>query len=203
MLIAHRRRGFTLIELMIGVALFAVVLTLAMPSFSVMLQNAKLRAKAESILAGLQEARTEALKRNQTVEFLLMADDPDPANVVVYTVNTTGPNWAVRVLDTAGVATDFVEGHSGLEGTGQSDPAALYARVTPANLPGTNTIRFDALGRSNVGVVNSTFDVKPAAPGACKADGGDMRCLRVVTTPGGRVRMCDPSVAGPNDTRAC
>jgi type IV fimbrial biogenesis protein FimT len=40
----------------------------------------------------------------------------------------------------------------------------------------------------------------------CKANGGDMRCLQIVVTPGGRVRMCDPSVdavANPNDTRAC
>jgi hypothetical protein len=33
-----------------------------------------------------------------------------------------------------------------------------------------------------------------------------MRCLRVVVTASGRVRMCDPSVnpaLSPNDTRAC
>ena len=37
-------------------------------------------------------------------------------------------------------------------------------------------------------------------PGPCRANGGDMRCLRVVVTPGGRVRMCDPSVpAAAND----
>lgn len=205
MLIASRSRGFTIIELMIAIALFSVVLMLAMPSFTTMLQNAKLRAKAESILAGLQEARTEALKQNQTVEFLLMAEDPDPTNVAGFGANAAGPSWAVRV-DAGGGAYSFVEGRSGLEGSGQADPAALYAQVSAANLPVTTTIRFDALGRSNVGVVNSTFDVKPAAPGECKADGGTKRCLRVVVTPGGRVRMCDPSVDGvanPGDTRAC
>jgi type IV fimbrial biogenesis protein FimT len=205
MLIASRNRGFTIIELMIAIALFSVVLMLAMPSFTTMLQNAKLRAKAESILAGLQEARTEALKQNQTVEFLLMAEDPDPTNVAGFGANAAGPSWAVRV-DAGGGAYSFVEGRSGLEGSGQADPAALYAQVSAANLPVTTTIRFDALGRSNVGVVNSTFDVKPAAPGECKADGGTKRCLRVVVTPGGRVRMCDPSVDGvanPGDTRAC
>jgi type IV fimbrial biogenesis protein FimT len=205
MLIAPRNRGFTIIELMIAVALFSVVLMLAIPSFTTMLQNAKLRAKAESILAGLQEARTEALKQNQTVEFLLMAEDPDPANVAGFGANTAGPNWGVRV-DAGGGAFSFVEGHNGLEGTGQADPAALYAQITTANLPGTNTVRFDGLGRTNVGAVNTTFDVKPAAAGECKADGGTKRCLRVVVTPGGRVRMCDPSVDGvanPGDTRAC
>jgi type IV fimbrial biogenesis protein FimT len=215
MLIASRSRGFTIIELMIAIALFSVVLMLAMPSFTTMLQNAKLRAKAESILAGLQEARTEALKQNQTVEFLLMAEDPDPTNVAGFGANAAGPSWAVRV-DAGGGAYSFVEGRSGLEGSGQADPAALYAQVSAANLPVTTTIRFDALGRSNVNAVTcpgaastvscATFDVKPAAPGECKADGGTKRCLRVVVTPGGRVRMCDPSVDGvanPGDTRAC
>jgi len=201
MLIA-RSRGFTLIELMIGIALFAIVLMLALPSFTTMLQNSKLRNASESILAGLQAARAEALKRNQTVEFMLTADPPD-TNFATFVANAIGPGWAVRVLDTASVPIDFVDAHSGLEGSGVADPAALYAQTTASNLPVAGTIRFDGLGRTNVGAVSTAFDVKPAAAGACKADGGDMRCLQVIVTPGGRVRMCDPSVAGPDDTRAC
>jgi len=208
MLIA-RSRGFTIIELIIGVALFAIVLMLALPTFSTMLQNARLRATADSILGGLQAARVEALKRNpppgQAVEFMLMAEDPDPAGVASFVANATGPMWAVRVDQGAGAFT-YVEGRTGLEGGGQADPAALYAKVTASNLPVAGTIRFDGLGRTNIGAVNTAFDVKPSAPGACKADGGDRRCLRIVVTPGGRVRMCDPSVDGvadPNDTRAC
>lgn len=204
MLIA-RSRGFTIIELMIGVALFAIVLMLALPTFSTMLQNARLRATAESILAGVQAARVEALKRNQAVEFLLMAEDPDPAGVASFVANATGPMWAVRVDEGAGAFT-YVEGRTGLEGGGQADPAALYARITASNLPVAGTIRFDGLGRTNIGAVNTAFDVKPAAAGECKADGGNRRCLQIIVTPGGRVRMCDPSVdsvANPNDTRAC
>jgi len=204
-MLSARSRGFTLIELMIGIVLFALVLMLALPGFTTMLQNSKLRGAGESILAGLQTARAEALKRNQTVEFLLTANPPD-TDFTAFVVNATGPGWAIRVLDTANVPVDFVDAHSGLEGSGVADPAALYAQIISSNLPATNTIRFDGLGRTNVGAVNSMFDVKPAAAGACKADGGDMRCLQIIVTPGGRVRMCDPSVdavANPNDTRAC
>ncbi|MGH8681479.1 MAG: GspH/FimT family pseudopilin [Burkholderiales bacterium] len=203
-MLSARRRGFTLIELMIGIVLFALVLMLALPGFTTMLQNSKLRNAGESILAGLQTARAEALKRNQTVEFILTADPPD-TNFAAFTTNAIGPGWAARVLDVASVPIDFVDAHSGLEGSGVADPAALYARITASNLPATGTIRFDPLGRTNVAGVTA-FDVKPAAAGACKADGGDMRCLQVIVTPGGRVRMCDPSVdavANPNDTRAC
>jgi len=203
MLIA-RHRGFTIIELMIGVALLALLMMLAFPTFTTMMQNARLRAATESILGGLQGARAEALKRNQTAEFLLMAEEPDDALFGTFSANTTGPHWAVRILDGAGLPIDFVEGRSGLEGSGQSNVAALFARISAANLPGGGTIRFDSLGRTNVGVVNATFDVQPSDPNLCRANGGDLRCLRVVVTPGGRVRMCDPSVpAAANETRAC
>jgi type IV fimbrial biogenesis protein FimT len=207
-MLTARPRGFTLIELMTGIALFAILMMLAMPTFTSMLQNGRLRATGESILAGLQIARTEALRRNQKVEFMLLAANPDPANVTGFAANATGPSWAVRALDAAGNPdpNGFVEGRSGLQGSGQSDPALLYAQMSASNMPGTNTIQFDALGRTNVGAAPATFDVTPADASACKANGGEMRCMRVVVSPGGRVRMCDPSVdpvASPNDTRAC
>ena len=205
MLIA-RHRGFTLIELMVGLALLAVLTMLAFPTFTTMVQNARLRAVADSILAGLQGARAEALKRNQTAEFLLMADVPDDTAFASFGANTTGPSWAVRILDTAGTPVDFVEGRSGLEGSGQSNVAALFARISAANLPASGTIRFDSLRRTNAGAVNAAFNVQPSDANLCRANGGDVRCLRVVVTPGGRVRMCDPSidpVANPTDTRVC
>jgi type IV fimbrial biogenesis protein FimT len=199
-----RQRGFTVLELMIGVALLGLLMMLAFPTFTTMAQNARLRNTAESILAGLQGARAEALKRNQTAEFLLMAEVPDEDNFAAFGANTTGPHWAVRILDTANLPVAFLEGRSALEGSGVSDTADLYARVSAANLPAGTAIRFDSLGRTNVGTVNATFDVQPADASQCRAAGGDRRCLRVVVTPGGRVRMCDPSVTGsPNDTRAC
>jgi type IV fimbrial biogenesis protein FimT len=205
MLIA-RHRGFTIIELMIGVALLALLMMLAFPTFTTMMQNARLRAVAESILGGLQGARAEALKRNQTAEFLLMAEEPDPTGFATFGANATGPGWAIRILDTAGLPIDFVEGRSGLEGSGRSDTSDLYARISAANLPAAGTIRFDSLGRTNVAAVNATFDVQPSDASLCRANGGDKRCLRVVVAPGGRVRMCDPSidpVANPTDTRIC
>jgi type IV fimbrial biogenesis protein FimT len=205
MLIA-RDRGFTLIELMIGVALLGLLMMLAFPSFTTMMHNARLRAVAESIQSGLQSARAEALKRNQTAEFLLMVEVPDDGTFTTFNANTTGPSWAVRILDTAGLPVAFVEGRNGLEASGQSDPSQLYARISAGNLPAGSAIRFDSLGRTNVGVVNTTFDVQPSDANACRANGGDRRCLRVVVTPGGRVRMCDPSidpVANPTDTRIC
>src|SRR5215470_8142398 len=204
MLTARPSRGFTLIELMIGVALLAVLLMLAMPTFSTMLHNRKLRGVAESIQAGLQIARIEAMKRNQTVEFMLTDDDPVEAGVSGFTATTTGPNWAVRVDTGAGFA--FVEGRAAPEGS-NATATTVSVQIAATYPAGASTIRFDGLGRgSNLGTTNGLFDISNPAGGACKTTAGSepMRCLRVVVTPGGRVRMCDPSVpTTAGDTRAC
>lgn len=204
-----RLRGFTLIELMVGVALFALLMTLAIPTFTVMINNARLREMGASIMAGLQAARSEALRRNQTVEFALTADPVTDGSDINVTANGTGPTWVVRALDDLAVPTGtLVDFRAGLEGSNQTDPAALYARIASTSLPPSGTIRFDALGRSPTIATASgaTFDITPANANECRAQGGDLRCVRVVVTTSGRVRMCDPSVdpvANPNDTRAC
>jgi len=205
MLTARPSRGFTLIELMIGVALLAVLLMLAMPTFSTMLHNRKLRGVAESIQAGLQVARAEALKQNRTVEFMLTDDDPVAGGVGAFTATTTGPNWAVRVDTGAGFS--FVEGRAAPEGSNQATDATLNVQIAATYPAGASTIRFDGLGRApNLGAANALYDVTNPTGGACKTTAGSepMRCLRIVVTPGGRVRMCDPSVpAAVGDTRSC
>ena len=67
-----------------------------------------------------------------------------------------------------------------------------------------NAITFNGLGRAEL-ASNVTFYVTDPAGGACKTAGGDepVRCLNVVVTPGGRIRMCDPSIADTKDSRSC
>jgi type IV fimbrial biogenesis protein FimT len=174
-----------------------------------MSHNMKLRATAEAISSGLQTARTEALRLNRQVEFVLTDDDPDAANVAAPNVTTAGPNYMVRANMGAGAYT-FVEGRAGREGQNQADtaaPNAQIAAVVPiSTLPGlvADVVTFNSVGRAEL-AANATFDVSNPAGGACRTAGGDepMRCLRVVVTPGGQVRMCDPAVADKSDSRSC
>ncbi len=206
-MLIRRKRGFSLIELMVGLALLGIILMLAMPSFVSMMHNMRIRNSAESILAGLQAARVQALQRNTRVEFLLMNEAVDPANVASFAANTTGPAWAVRVRNPDN-SYQFVEGREALEGSNQGTGATPMVAMAATNLPGGNLITFSAVGQTDIaaGLV-ARFNV--SHPLAASEDRfkcqptGEMRCLRVEVSPGGRVRMCDPAVTDATDTRYC
>lgn len=69
----RRERGFTLIEVMVTVILIAILASLAAPSFQTTIARFRVRTAAESLMSGLQLARSEALRRNQPVRFTLGA----------------------------------------------------------------------------------------------------------------------------------
>ncbi|MFR0691631.1 GspH/FimT family pseudopilin [Enterobacterales bacterium AE_CKDN230030158-1A_HGKHYDSX7] len=60
----HRGGGFTLLELMVTVALAATLAALALPSFDDVTLSSKLSASANDLVAGVAVARSEAIKRN-------------------------------------------------------------------------------------------------------------------------------------------
>lgn len=71
---ACRQCGFTLIELMVTVAVLAIVLTVAVPSFANLVNGNRLNAQANLLLAAIEYAKTEAVKTNATVTFCHSAD---------------------------------------------------------------------------------------------------------------------------------
>jgi len=68
------QRGFTLMELMITVAVMAILLTAALPNFRTALQNNRLTAQANELITAMQFARSEALKRGFPVELCSSSD---------------------------------------------------------------------------------------------------------------------------------
>lgn len=71
---AHRAGGFTLIELMVTIAMVALFATLAAPAFREMVAGQRLRAAASAFTESLRIARSESVKRNTSVGFTLTAD---------------------------------------------------------------------------------------------------------------------------------
>jgi prepilin-type N-terminal cleavage/methylation domain-containing protein len=59
---SERSGGFTLIELMVGVAIIAIIVSLAAPSFKRMIEMQRLRGIHDQLVTDLQFARTEAIR---------------------------------------------------------------------------------------------------------------------------------------------
>lgn len=60
-------KGFTLAELLVAIAVGAILLSVAVPSYSLFLQNSRQAASANELLSSLHFARDLAISRNQRV----------------------------------------------------------------------------------------------------------------------------------------
>ncbi|WP_375057057.1 GspH/FimT family pseudopilin [Zobellella sp. DQSA1] len=59
--------GLTLVELLVGIAVLAVLLVVAVPGFQTLRQQYLVRSAGMAVYADLQLARSEAVKRNRPV----------------------------------------------------------------------------------------------------------------------------------------
>ncbi|MDD2767329.1 MAG: GspH/FimT family pseudopilin [Methylococcus sp.] len=59
--------GFTLIELMIGIAIAAILITVGIPGFRDLILDNRMSAQINALVADLSYARSEAVKRNDIV----------------------------------------------------------------------------------------------------------------------------------------
>ncbi|HNV92237.1 MAG TPA: GspH/FimT family pseudopilin, partial [Thauera aminoaromatica] len=104
------QRGFGLVEAMVTIAVLAILLAVAVPSFQQMIVNGRTRTIAESFRAGVDLARTEAMRRNLPVGFAVVSA------VTGCSADTTGTNWVVFLGTTcnndATVVQRFVAGGS-------------------------------------------------------------------------------------------
>src|SRR3546814_11649357 len=59
--------GFTLIELLVAIAVMAIVLVAGVPGFQALVNGNRLAASSNEMIANLQTARMEAIRRNRRV----------------------------------------------------------------------------------------------------------------------------------------
>lgn len=69
-----RKSGFTLIELVVTVALAAIVLTVGVPAFGTFIKNNRLITSTNALVGALNLARSEAIKRNVRVSVCKSSD---------------------------------------------------------------------------------------------------------------------------------
>jgi type IV fimbrial biogenesis protein FimT len=133
------QRGFSLIELMVSVAILGVLITLAAPSFSEIALTSRLSDAANRLVSYAAVARSEAIKRNVLITLCMSAD--------ATTCTTSGSweqGWIVKT------PTEVLYKDSGV--------AAGY-RVNGS----VNSVIFDPIG---VGTTVATFTVCRYLPSA-------------------------------------
>jgi type IV fimbrial biogenesis protein FimT len=203
-------RGFTLIEMVVVVAIVGILVGLGASSYSAWIANSRIRTAAETLASGLSAARNEAIKRNRLVRFHLVSDLGAGC-----TLSSSGTSWVASVNDptiTAGEQCDIpisdttapfiVAKKSAAEQASEVTITALNGVGAPAD-----TIVFNGLGRvASRNTAIARIDIDSSAIAAAQT-----RELRIELTtpgglPGGLIRICDPDpviTATIGDTRRC
>lgn len=88
---APRNQGFTLIELIVAIAVAAILLTVAVPSLTNLIRSNRVTGQTNELVAMINFARNEAIRRNDDIP-------------VVLTSNADG--WSGEVRDPAGTGAD-------------------------------------------------------------------------------------------------
>jgi type IV fimbrial biogenesis protein FimT len=193
-----QQRGISFIEIAIGLAIVGIGIAWALPNYSVWMQNAQIRNMAESIVAGLQQARSEAITRNTSVEFIVTNINPTQSNKDTTLVDANGKNWMVRAIVDPTVdptVYDFVTSRA-------SDEGSRNATVTVTD--GLNTVTYDGLGRARATNDNGSVPIAQICVGsATLTPANGARLLEIDVGNSGQMRVCDPSVLDVTDPRVC
>lgn len=157
-------RGFTLVELMVTLAIFGLLVGMALPSLEGLLLGPRLGSYANSFNASATLARSEAIKRNASVTLCASADGSNCA---------TSGDWEQGWIVLAGSSVlqrqqalphgyrgvDTMAGSRSLSfvatGAGATQAAVKFCRATPEAGNQERVVAVTATGRSYVSTTRS------------------------------------------------
>lgn len=176
---AHR--GFTLIELLVTIAVATILIMVAAPSFIAFQRNSELTSTANSLVATINAARGEGMKRGMS------------AMVVPTSGNDWGAGWTAFV-DVNGnksldIGTDVivleqpaVQGYFSVSGNGTTNASPPYILFDGSGYAKTKAAGFGAL---SVSITRNDLN------GSAKAD----QTRHIIIAKTGRARVCRPAIS--------
>jgi type IV fimbrial biogenesis protein FimT len=148
--------GFTLIELIVAVAIVAVLSSLAAPSFREYIANQRVKNASFDLVAALSFSRSEALKRNAKVDVVPAGGDWAQGWTIKLQVDNTelrkqNAFTGLAITETAALA-KLTYGNDGRMDTA-SAPQFTIALPVPISGVGSRCVKIDLSGtpRSNTG----------------------------------------------------
>ncbi|MGL5324976.1 MAG: GspH/FimT family pseudopilin [Aeromonas sp.] len=163
-----RSAGFTLIELMIALALVALLLTVAIPSYQSLRQEQMVKTATQAVYTDIMLLKSEAIKRNRTLQFIIF--------------NSGTSNWCYRIhID--GSCSSCSDSCSSIEGRKGADASeypgislvASYSESVTNVRPLSISPRRGTMAAGNIAISAETYS------------------MQVKTNNVGRVRTCGVS----------
>lgn len=196
------QRGFTLVEIMIGLAILSLLLAMGVPSMRAWLLANNAQASSEFYAEGLRMARSEAVKRNGVTRMVLTANATSgqkdwQVDLCIPTptascTDTTGSWSTATAVNSDAHSADFKSVQR--LATKLPSSSVMTLTISPAN---ASAVYFTPLGWVNTAIANNltTMTLAPVTANAFPTGA-------VAVTLAGTVNKCLPS-AGAGDSRRC
>lgn len=149
----HSHNGFSLIELMVVIAIIAIIAGIGVPSFRTLTLDSRLNSTANQLLGALRLARSEAITLR--------------SNITVCAANTSnsacasGTDWSggmlllngtevIRVIPAAASGLTITSSHNSaaFRANGTLSPASLVLTIGEAERSKSHAVKVNAIGQA-------------------------------------------------------
>jgi prepilin-type N-terminal cleavage/methylation domain-containing protein len=192
----RQKRGFTLIEVLVTLAIVIAVIAMAAPSFQNLIAMQRLRSITAQLVTDLQFARNEAVARNHMVKLSFQANSASAMTCyVVYTSEATSINSRCNCELPPGTACPS----ESLEIKTVQIPSSLKVRVEIPNRKPDTAFAFDNV---TGGLYVIPVDKFPRRWAGLQIDSylDITRKLTVKINGAGRPQVCTPALSTMSET---